>query len=156
MDGYHFYDADLRKKGLHPHKGAHFTFDVQRFIEKLVEIKESPSMVSCPIFDRSIEDPVEDVNQILPSHRMVFVEGNYLLSRMYPWITIKHILDTSVFVQVDPKIQLQRLVARHQRGGKSRKEAEDKAYRTDLPNSELILRDQDRAEFEVFPEANRG
>lgn len=156
MDGYHLYNKELYARGMYPHKGSHFTFDVQSFIEKLIELKESSQEVSCPIYDRRLHDPTAAGHRILTSHRMVFVEGNYLLSSVFPWSAIKYLLDVSVFVEVDPTVQFQRLVDRHMRSGNSRAEAEAKAHRTDLPNSDLIRQDKDRADFVHVPEANRG
>ncbi|MEM7368874.1 MAG: nucleoside/nucleotide kinase family protein [Bacteroidota bacterium] len=155
MDGYHYYNEQLREKGIFPHKGSHFTFDVQAFTEKLVELKESRNPVSCPIYDRSIHDPTPDANVILPSHRLVFVEGNYLLSRVFPWITLRFLLDVCIFVEVEAEVQFQRLLTRHMAGGQSEQEAAAKARRTDLPNTELVVQDKHRADHVFFPVANR-
>lgn len=147
MDGYHFHNDQLFKKGIHPHKGAHFTFDVQAFIEKLVEIKEVHQDVLCPIYDRSLHNPTPDAHTIKATDRIVIVEGNYLLLSVFPWIGIRFILNYSIFLTIDESTQFQRLMDRHTSTGKTAPEAEAKIYRTDLPNSTLILKDIDRADF---------
>jgi pantothenate kinase len=155
MDGYHLFNSELHRRGIHPHKGCIFTFDVEKFTEKLVEIKESPAEVFCSIYDRSLHDPTPDGHLIGAQHRVVFVEGNYLLSRVFPWTGLRFMFDYSIFLEVDPEIQFQRLLERHISSGKSPAEAENKAIRTDLPNSALIRRDKDRADFVFWPQANR-
>ena len=80
MDGFHLYNDDLHSKGIYDHKGAHFTFDVKKFILKLMEIKESSGDILCPIYDRQgIDNRIEDAHPIKANHRMVIVDGNYLL-----------------------------------------------------------------------------
>ena len=155
MDAYHRYDAELYAKGIYDHKGAHFTFDVEGFIAKLIEIKEKPEKVLCPIYDRSrSHDPIQDAHAILPQHRAVFVEGNYLLSTVHPWISIRHILDYCIFVEVDEAIQIPRLLDRHISSGKNPEEAERKVYRTDIPNAHLIRQGKSRADYVYQPEVN--
>ena len=87
---------------------------------------------------------------------MVFVEGNYLLTRVFPWLTIRHLLDYCVFVEVDRDIQWDRLIKRHTSTGKDPEEAQQKVMRTDLPNSDLIREDMDRADFVYRPTVNFG
>lgn len=147
MDGYHYSNEILQKKGIYPYKGAHFTFDVQSFIEKLMDLKEKEAEVLCPIYNRNIHNPVPNAHLIKRTHRIIFVEGNYLLSTIYPWVVIKQLLDFSVFIEVDKEVQYQRLITRHTQGGKSPKEAKDKIIRVDLPNSDLILFDKGRADY---------
>lgn len=154
MDGYHYFNEYLYSQGMHAHKGSHFTFDVQAFMEKLIELKENPGPVNCPIYDRSLHDPTPNGHLIQPKHKIVFIEGNYLLLRVFPWIGIRYILDYCVFVDVDPKLQFERLLERHITTGKSPKDAEAKVHRTDLTNSELILQDKDRADVVFRPEGN--
>lgn len=154
MDGYHFYDKDLHRKGTYPYKGSHFTFDVQAFIEKLIEIKELMGEVKCPIFDRSIDEPVQGRQVISAHHKIVFVEGNYLLSKVYPWCTIKYLLCYSIYIKVDPDIQFKRLMDRHKSLGKNENEALEKIHRTDWLNTLEIEKDMDRANHIFIPNSN--
>lgn len=156
MDAYHLYDEDLHQKGLYPFKGSHFTFDVAAFITKLIEIREAEGAVKCPIFDRSIDEPVQDKKVILANHRMVFVEGNYLLSRVFPWNAIRYLLDYSVFIEVDEEVQFKRLMERHLAIGRDEAEARAKIQRTDWVNSLEIRRDKDRAGCTFLPLPNKN
>ncbi|MDH3649069.1 MAG: hypothetical protein OEQ53_05260 [Saprospiraceae bacterium] len=154
MDGYHYHNDFLHERGMYVHKGAHFTFDAEGFIQKLVEIKEFDGAVNSPIYDRSLHNPTPDGDLIKETHRMVFVEGNYLMTTIYPWIIIKYLLDYSVFLEVELQVQIDRLMMRHMASGKSRQEAADKIARTDLPNSALILESKQRTDYVLKPQAN--
>ena len=100
MDGYHHYDSYLFEKGIHCYKGAHFTFNSEQFIEKLIEIKEVQDRIICPIYDRNIHNPIENGNIIESNHKIVFVEGNYLLTSIFPWYCIRYILDFSIYIEM--------------------------------------------------------
>ena len=154
MDAYHYQNDFLLDQGIHPHKGCHFTFDVKGFTEKLVEIKEGNGDILCPIYDRSLHNPTPNGHQIKSSHRMVMVEGNYLLTNIFPWNSLKYIFNYTLFIEVDPDIQYERLLDRHTSTGKSEKEAEAKIRRTDLPNAELIEKSKIRADYIFHPQAN--
>jgi len=60
----------------------------------------------------------------------------------------------SIFVEVDEKIQFERLIGRHIKSGKSKEEAIIKVNHTDLPNSELISKSQDRVDYTFRPDYN--
>ena len=154
MDGYHYHNDHLTANGLYPHEGSHFTFDVKGFIQKLIEIKEEPGAVSCPVYIRKDHNPVEKGHIIRPRHRIVIAEGNYLLLTVFPWISIRHILDFSICLDVDPQIQWTRLMDRHTGTGKTEKEAANKILITDLPNTDIILRDKKRADCLYLPPGN--
>lgn len=154
MDGYHRFNAALKERAIFPYKGSHFTFDVEGFMAKLVEIKEADRTVKCPIYDRKVKDPTPDAHTILRGHRMVVVEGNYLLLDIHPWRAIRHLLDFCIYLEVEENIQIQRLLKRHIKGGKSRAQAMDKVKITDLPNAALIERDRHRADVVYRPPGN--
>lgn len=155
MDGYHYYNVDLLDKGIFDHKGAHFTFNAEKFILKLIETKEVNRDVKCPIYDRKgTDNPIENAHAITSNHRIVIVEGNYLLLSIYPWVTIRQVLDYAIFLEVDPDIQFKRLLKRHTSGGRNETEAKQKIEFTDLPNGELIIEDRHRADYIFKPNTN--
>lgn len=155
MDGYHYYNDELYQRGIYAHKGAHFTFNAEKFITKLIKIKEHTGKVLCPIYDRmGVDNPIEDVHEIKVQHKIVVVEGNYLLLSVFPWITIRDILNYCICLEVDRDIQIKRLLKRHIEGGKSESQARNKIELTDLPNGELILKDKDRADYIFRPAVN--
>ena len=156
MDAYHRRNAELINAGLHLWKGCHFTFDAAAYLEKLQELKrEAGTAISCPIYDRSRSiDPIPDGQIITPDHQLVITEGNYLLMDIGPWSQIRNLLDYSIYLNVDDEIQLTRLMQRHQKSGRSQKEALAKAQSTDLPNTIMVRRYQEAADLRHKPVAN--
>lgn len=139
MDGYHFSNEELKAMGLLALKGIPETFDSHSFLQKLQEVKANPaSKHACPRFDRSIEASIQDDIKILPEHRLIVVEGNYLLLDTPPWISVRNTLDETWFIDSDEKLIYPRLLARHMKGGKNEKAAAEKVASTDLPNARLV------------------
>ena len=77
--------------------------------------------------------------------RVVFVEGNYLLSREFGWEKVADVLDYSYYLELDDETRMQRLIERHVRYGKEPFVARDWAMGTDESNAKFIERDRDRA-----------
>ena len=115
MDGFHLPQARLVELGRRERMGAPDTFDVDGLIATLEAVKNSGGTVLAPDFDRAIEEPVPDSIEIRPEFSTVVVEGNYLLH----WPEVRHLLDVSLFVDLDHDVRIERLVARHIRYGKT-------------------------------------
>ncbi|MBX2815911.1 MAG: AAA family ATPase [Saprospiraceae bacterium] len=155
MDGFHLPNEVLLKKGILPWKGCHFTFDAARFVHTVERIQDNAELVKCPSYDRTVHhDAIEDAIEIDMHHRIIIAEGNYLLLDVEPWSSLRDIWDFSIYVDVHPDIQLQRLIARHVKGGRTAVEARAKAGSTDLPNSKLIQNVRHLADFVFEPPAN--
>jgi pantothenate kinase len=154
MDGYHLSNEELVQKGLLPLKGIPETFAAASFLQKLAELRQFPEKTHfCPRFDRSLEASIEDAIEITPGHRLVVVEGNYLLLDTEPWRRVKDILDEIWFIEAEEELIFPRLVARHMKGGKNKKAAFAKVNSTDLPNARLVANGRSRA-TQVFKAAD--
>lgn len=138
MDGFHRRNDELLKMGLWELKGIPATFDAEAFLAKLEEIQVGTRRVGWPTFDRTIEEPTEDGVFIEPEHKIVIVEGNYLLLDIEPWREVGDYLDEVWYLESDQAVTKERLLARHKAGGKSEAAAVVKVESTDLPNAELI------------------
>lgn len=139
MDGYHLDNERLEEKGLLHLKGIPDTFDAEGFVEKIRAIKNQPTATHfCPRFDRSIETSIENAIAVSPQHRLVVVEGNYLLLNDFPWSELKGLFDEVWMIDSDDELILPRLLSRHRQGGKTESEAMDKVSSTDLPNAKLV------------------
>jgi pantothenate kinase len=155
MDAYHRTNRELHDRGTFLWKGSHFTFDGDAYLAKLREVKDSSTAVSCPVYDRSKGvDAIPDAHTILPTHRIVVTEGNYLLAGIDPWRDVRPLLDYVVFVEVDDAVQKVRLLARHQLAGRSEQDAIAKMNSTDLPNTIFIRQSSDGIDFTYRPDAN--
>jgi pantothenate kinase len=139
MDGFHLPNAQLEARGNRALKGVPETFDGEGFIALLQELRQMPARrVSCPAFDRAVDEPTADRIVIEPHHRLLVVEGNYLLLKQEPWHQAIELLDESWYIDATVEEVLPRLLERHMAGGKTREEARAKVESTDLPNARLI------------------
>ncbi|WP_340638110.1 hypothetical protein [Salinicola tamaricis] len=80
MDGYHFDNAVLIPQGQLDIKGAPETFDVAGLSHDLARLRRDDGPVAVPLFDRPLDlARARRARLIQPGHRLVLVEGNYLL-----------------------------------------------------------------------------
>ncbi|HEY9775905.1 MAG TPA: AAA family ATPase [Planktothrix sp.] len=138
MDGYHYSNEQLDEMQLLHLKGIPDTFDSKSFVELLRKLKTNNGLVCAPLFDRGIEASIPDAIEILQSHRVLVVEGNYLLLQREPWIKIKELLDEVWFIDTTFDIIMPRLLERHKIGGRSEEATREKIASTDMPNAKLI------------------
>lgn len=143
MDGFHLPQAMLRELGRRDRMGAPDTFDLDAFLAVLAQIRAGDA-VDAPGFDRVIEEPVPDALHI--DAAVVVVEGNYLLLDTGGWERAAALFDATFFVVVDDGIRLERLIARHERFGKSHADAVAWATGPDEANARLIAPTSARAD----------
>lgn len=148
MDGYHLPQVELVALGRRDRMGAPDTFDVPGFVRTLRELRAGGT-VSAPSFDREIEEAVADGIVIRPEVATVIVEGNYLLLDSGGWGEAVGLLDETFFVEVDHGIRLSRLIARHERFGKTPEEARAWSLGPDEANAELIRATAPRADHTI-------
>lgn len=145
LDGFHLHQSELesrwacvegRRTRLADVKGTLETFDLDGLLAKLEELRAG-GPVSWPAYSRRIHDVVDDALSITGD--IVLVEGNWLLSTEGAWEGVARLADDTVFVSADPSELRERLVARKQRGGASRAEAELWYEKSDGRNVERLL-----------------
>ncbi|KAG6004411.1 hypothetical protein E4U43_000744 [Claviceps pusilla] len=158
MDGFHLpreaLSAMPNPAEAHARRGAPFTFDAPKLlalIRKLrapVDLSTSSTssggggIILAPSFDHAIKDPKEDDISVLPTHRIVILEGNYLALDKDVWRDGAKLLDELWFVEVDFGVARARLRERHVRAGivKTVEEGDKRAVENDLVNGEEIVR----------------
>jgi pantothenate kinase len=124
MDGFHLANAQLRRLGRKDRKGAADTFDVEGFATLLRRLRAAGGpTVYAPVFDRSIEEAVAGA---------IAVEGDEV------W-----------YCDVDDDERTRRLLARHQKFGKSPADAYRFATGSDAANADLIATTKHRADLVV-------
>lgn len=150
MDGYHLTRAQLSAMPdpatAHARRGAEFTFDGPSFL-RLVKALRAPltpsssSTIFAPSFDHAVKDPRADDIAVLPSHRIVVFEGNYVVLDKEPWREAAGLMDERWFVDVDFDVARRRLVKRHVKAGIARDEEEagKRADENDLVNGRQIV-----------------
>ncbi len=150
MDGFHLSNAELTERGLLDVKGAPETFASNAFVDLVRALRWPAHGVSCPTFDRTIEEPVPDQVRVVPSDRVVIVEGNYLLLEGAPWNELARLFDAVAYLDVPSDVRVERLVARHVEFGRARSEALDFVLRSDEVNARRVERARARADLYVW------
>ncbi|WP_104083273.1 nucleoside/nucleotide kinase family protein [Cryobacterium sp. Y11] len=151
MDGFHLANATLDRLGRHDRKGAIDTFDGWGFVALLRRLlTEHDHTVYAPSFDRNVDEGIAAEIAVLPSARVVMVEGNYLLAGTEPWGLINTLLVESWFCQTSEPERLRRLVDRHERHGRSPEAALAWAESVDGANAVLIEATRARATRTIF------
>jgi pantothenate kinase len=152
LDGFHLQDEELMRLGLLHHKGAPETFDAAGYVALLRRIRQQPDhTVYAPAFDRERELSLAGAVPVLPSHRLVVTEGNYLLLDVPVWREVRAELTECWFLRGDEDLRRDRLVERHLQHGRDREAAVAWMERTDEPNAILIDATADRADLVVDP-----
>lgn len=148
MDGYHLANAELARLGRAALKGAEDTFDSAGFVHLLSRLRSQAAdeMVYAPQFLREIEEAIAGSIAIRADIPLIITEGNYLLLDRGHWSRVRALLDEVWYVEVDPALRLERLIARHVQFGRSRADAEAWVMNSDEINAALIATTRDRAD----------
>ncbi|KAK9238518.1 P-loop containing nucleoside triphosphate hydrolase protein [Lipomyces kononenkoae] len=149
MDGFHLRRETLaampNAEEAIARRGAPFTFDpngLLRLVENLRKPVDSASKsIFAPSFDHAVKDPVDNDIEILPTDRILIIEGNYLHLQDEPWNQIAGLMDELWFVMVERDIARQRVIHRHIEAGiaKDECEAAKRADENDLVNGDYIV-----------------
>jgi pantothenate kinase len=156
MDGFHIKHAKLEAMGQVDFKGAPHTFEGAEFVTFLHHLKTAREPVSGPGYSRKIEDTVDNAFTVPAEVRILIVEGNYLLLTDGPWAAVKSALDYAVFIHVPRDLVKARLLRRHGEEGLFTEER-NRAHieRNDLPNYDLVVQSQDRADVVIELDVER-
>ncbi|MDF5754542.1 nucleoside/nucleotide kinase family protein [Spongiactinospora sp. TRM90649] len=153
MDGFHLADAELDRLGRRARKGAADTFDAAGYAVLLRRLREEhDDVVYAPAFERDLEQPIAGAVPVPRAARLVITEGNYLLLGEGDWARVRPCLNEVWYCDLDPDERLRRLVARHERYGKTHGEAVAWATGTDQRNADLIAATRHLADL-VIPDA---
>eukprot|EP00760_Papus_ankaliazontas_P009105 PhM_4_TR13967/c0_g1_i1/m.91666 len=129
MDGFHKYRSELDQmpdpKLAHDRRGAPFTFDAVKLAAALERVKTNTvTSFKLPDFDHSLRDPTEGAFTVSPETEVCVWEGLYLSTtgalsgvsdpiERAAWDRIVATFDLRVFLDVDVREAMERLVQRH-------------------------------------------
>lgn len=148
MDGFHYADVELVRRGLRDRKGAPETFDAPGYAALLRRVRAGEDDVVAPAFERDLEQPLAGAIFVPPTGTVV-TEGNYLLLDEPRWRAVRAQLDVVWHVVADEEVRRERLVARHVEFGKSPDEARAWVARVDDANAALVEAGRDRVDLVV-------
>jgi pantothenate kinase len=151
MDGFHFSKAELARfadpaEAL-KRRGAPWTFDARALAQRLLDLRQQETPVTWPDFEHGVGDPVADAITVLPSTRIVLVEGLYLLHDDHGW-QHAHFFDECWFLDVTMEVAMDRLVQRHMAANhQSREVALQRLAVNDRLNAEIVQKSRERAQY---------
>lgn len=149
MDGFHLDNAILDERGLRSRKGSPPTFDCAGFADLLGRLKNASEDVVIPVFDRTLDLARAGAAIVRADHRVLLVEGNYLLLDQQPWTKLTPFFDMTIFLEV-PFAELERrLIQRWLDHGHTEVAARERALSNDIPNAELVVSTSRNANYVV-------
>jgi pantothenate kinase len=137
MDGFHYADAELVRRGLLDRKGAPETFDAPGYAALLRRVRAGEDDVVAPSFERDLEQPLAGALWVPPSG-LVVTEGNYLMLPEPRWRAVREQVEVVWHLRLDDDVRRERLLARHVASGKTPDEARTWIARVDDPNARLV------------------
>jgi pantothenate kinase len=147
LDGFHLANSELIRLERLPRKGSPDTFDAAGYVSLLRRLRaQDEPVVYAPRFDRDLEESIGSAVPVPAEVPLVVTEGNYLLVDDERWGPVRQLLDACWYVDPGDETRLGRLVARHERYGRSPAEARDRSYGSDQRNAELIQATRGRAD----------
>ncbi|MBA8837114.1 nucleoside/nucleotide kinase family protein [Ochrobactrum sp. RH2CCR150] len=149
MDGFHLDDVILDQRGLRSRKGSPPTFDCAGFAALLDRLKHAREEVFIPVFDRSLELSRAAASVVGPEHRVLLVEGNYLLLDQEPWSRLAPFFDMTIRLDVPFPVLERRLIDRWLSFGFDEETARSRALSNDIPNARLVVEQSRQADFVV-------
>ena len=143
MDGYHLSRQQLDQladpEQAYARRGAPFTFDAERCVAELQQARLC-KQGWFPGFDHADGDPVAACYRLEPHHRLVLVEGNYLLLQDAPWDRLAAtVFDETWLLDIPLTVSNQRVWQRHCQLGLSAGQAQQRVDDNDGLNAALIL-----------------
>lgn len=139
MDGYHLDNRLLAERGLLDRKGSPPSFDAAGFLSLLRRLSTEPEVIH-PLFDRDRDLSIAGAGRVGPEHRLVLVEGNYLLLDQPVWRDLRPLFSLTVMVSAPRDVLADRLRDRWQVLGRD-EAAIARHLDNDLTNLDLVLSD---------------
>lgn len=155
MDGFHHLntyleshhiDDDPTKPMLRTIKGSPQSFDVNKLISLIKEVKEKN--IVWPIYSRTIHDVIDDGPVV--NSNIVLLEGNYLLLDFPPWNEIQKLADYSIFINSPIELLKEHIIARKISSGCNEDEAISFYNHSDYPNIMTVLNHSKKADINLF------
>lgn len=104
-DGFLYPNKVLEKKGIMDRKGFPESYDMEKLIDFLNQVKNSQEEIKAPLYSHSVYDIVEGEYEVIQQPDILIVEGiNTLQLPANQQIYVSDFFDFSVFVDAEPKL----------------------------------------------------
>ena len=144
LDGYHYYRSELgqmkNSSQAYLRRGSPFTFNSQKFYSDLAKAHKSRTGIF-PSFDHHIKDPIENAIHLSTDHKIILVEGNYLLLNSEPWYSIRKLFDETWLLDIPIQVSNDRVAKRHISTGMTEYQALERVRQNDDINAKLIAKE---------------
>jgi len=144
LDGYHYYRSELgqmkNSSQAYLRRGSPFTFNSQKFYSDLAKARKSRTGIF-PSFDHHIKDPIENAIHLSTDHKIILVEGNYLLLNSEPWYSIRKLFDETWLLDIPIEVSNDRVAKRHVSTGMTEYQALERVRQNDDINAKLIVKE---------------
>ncbi|KAF6170644.1 hypothetical protein GIB67_020206 [Kingdonia uniflora] len=141
MDGFHLYrhqqDTIENPEESHARRRAPWTFDPARLLTFLKTLRSQGS-IYVPSFNHGVGDPVEDETFVSLQHKVMIVEGNYLLLEEGVWKEVSSMFNEKWFIEVGIDKAMDRVLKRHIIIGNPPDVVKLRIKYNDRPNAKLI------------------
>ena len=104
-DGFLYPNATLQEKGIMDRKGFPESYDMERLIQFLNEVKSGKKEIKVPVYSHSVYDIVPDQFELIEQPDILIVEGiNTLQLPQNQQIYVSDFFDFSLFVDANPEL----------------------------------------------------
>ena len=154
MDGFHLDNVQLKKTNSFARKGSPHTFDIGGLLSLVRRLGTEESLIYAPEFDCANDLSRNCAIKIESNHKVVVLEGNYLLLDQPVWRELHDYFDLTISIDVADDILQQRLIQRWLSHGLSAEEALSRARSNDLLNAATVREQSMTANIIYRPENN--
>ena len=93
------------------------------------------TILRAPSFSRADEDPIPSSVPILPSQRIVIIEGPYTLLDVQPFSSAAQMLDEKWLLECEERVAMERVVRQYVECGSCQEEARERAKTNCMPST---------------------
>ncbi|MGY0399382.1 MAG: hypothetical protein ACWIPH_05490 [Ostreibacterium sp.] len=149
IDGFHLDNELLVAHNLKHRKGSPETFNVNGFFLLIQRVLTGDNCYA-PSFDRALDLSRANAIEIHSKHRLIIIEGNYLLFNEKSWRPLANLWDLSIWLDIPMDWIKKRSQARWLKYGLSRVEAEfNTRYNNDINNAKRIINNRLVADYTI-------
>ncbi|MBB1063429.1 type I pantothenate kinase [Limosilactobacillus fastidiosus] len=104
-DGFLFPNAELKRQGILDRKGFPESYDMEKLLQFMNDVKAGKSVVKAPTYSHQVYDVMPDRPLVIDHPDILIVEGiNTLQLPSNQQIYVSDYFDTSIYVDADPQL----------------------------------------------------